>query len=90
MKQVLRATLVGLVTLILVYILIGAVAYKADVPFKQLVPLPSLETAPDYHEYAPISNAHCTTIKGDPINGSLFIYTIHVPITDIYCYNHCI
>ena len=58
MKKILKHVLFILVFLIIVYMLLGTVGGPAQ-EIKQLIPLPSLEIAPDYHRYPSISNVHC-------------------------------
>lgn len=58
MKKLLKHMLFILVFLIIVYMLLGTIGSPAQ-PIKQLIPLPSLEVAPDYRRYPSISNVHC-------------------------------
>ena len=58
MKNVLRATLIGLITLVLCYLLLDVMGSLAHVPHRQLIPLPALEMPPNYGD-PPFGNVHC-------------------------------
>lgn len=58
MQNALRTIILSLVALLIIWMLLSAVSSPMP-PLKQLVPLPSLEIAPDYRRYPSISNVHC-------------------------------